>query len=72
MCGVSYYKLFGRNIICRRKELHISQERLAWATDIDRTYLGKMERGAANPSLKVLHKISRILHTTISELTRNV
>ncbi|MFA6005534.1 MAG: helix-turn-helix transcriptional regulator [Patescibacteria group bacterium] len=52
--------------------LDISQERLAYASDVDRTYMGKIERGVANPTVKVLHKLSRILHTTISELTKNI
>lgn len=72
MSGISYYKKLGWNIISRRKILDISQECLAYASDVDRTYMGKIERGVANPTVKVLHKLSRILRTTISELTKNI
>lgn len=72
MSGISYYKKLGWNILNRRRALDISQECLAYSSDVDRTYMGKIERGKANPSFKVLHKLSRILHTTISELTKNI
>lgn len=68
----SYYKVVAENIRNRRKALDISQERLAYMAAVDRTYLGKIEKGEANPSLKILKKLSRTLKTTVSLLLTNV
>ncbi len=67
----SYYKVVADNIKKRRKALKISQERLAYMAAVDRTYLGKIEKGEANPSLKILKKLSRTLKTTVSLLVAN-
>ncbi len=66
----SFYCIVGENIIKARRKARISQERLAYLSVIDRTYVGKIEKGRANPSLKVLCKISRTLKTPVCELTR--
>lgn len=39
----------------------LSQEALALAADVDRTYVSQLERGVANPSLIILHRISKVL-----------
>lgn len=39
----------------------ISQEALALAADVDRTYISQLERGVANPSLKILVRIASVL-----------
>jgi transcriptional regulator with XRE-family HTH domain len=41
----------------------MTQEQLAFAADIDLTYVGGIERGKRNPSLLVLVRISEALNT---------
>lgn len=46
----------------------LSQEALALASDVDRTYVSQLERGLANPSLLILSRIALALgrHLSIS------
>lgn len=60
----------GLNIRTRRKELAISQEDLARRCNIDRSYMGQIERGTANPSLAVIAAIAFALMVSTSELLR--
>ena len=60
----------GLNIRSRRKELAISQEELARRCNIDRSYMGQIERGTANPSLAVIDAIAYSLMVSTSELLR--
>jgi transcriptional regulator with XRE-family HTH domain len=59
----------GSNIRARRKELRISQEELARRCNIDRSYMGQIERGTANPSLAVIDAIAHSLVESISSST---
>ncbi|MCL4374682.1 helix-turn-helix domain-containing protein [Patescibacteria group bacterium] len=40
--------------------------------NIDRTYLSQIELGQANPTVKVLHKITRQLHINLQMLFSGV
>lgn len=51
-----------------RKKLGLSQEALADAADIDRTYVSQLERAKVNPSLAVLVRIAGALNVTVSDL----
>ncbi|OYY94454.1 MAG: hypothetical protein B7Y41_06360 [Hydrogenophilales bacterium 28-61-23] len=42
-----------------------SQEALALEAGVDRTYVSQLERGVANPSLLVLHKLAAILNVEL-------
>jgi transcriptional regulator with XRE-family HTH domain len=53
----------------RRELLGLSQESLAEACGLDRTYISMLERGTRNPSLQNLLKISSGLNTSVSKLT---
>jgi len=44
-----------------RLERGLSQEGLALEAGIDRTYASQIERGIANPSLKILCQIATVL-----------
>ncbi len=58
----------GKLIISLRSETGLSQEGLALDAGIDRTRLGEIERGAANPTIDTLSKIARVLHQTLGSL----
>ena len=51
-----------------RKEQGLSQEALALNADINRTYMGGLERGEENISLLTLMKIAAVLKTKPSTL----
>jgi transcriptional regulator with XRE-family HTH domain len=53
--------LFGSKVRKIREEQDLSQEELAAEADIDRTYIGGVERGERNLSLKNILKIARAL-----------
>lgn len=44
-----------------RKRSGLSQEGLALAAEVDRTYVSQLERGVANPSLFILHRLTTVL-----------
>ena len=44
-----------------RLKAGLSQEALALAAGVDRTYVSQLERGIANPSLLILYRISKVL-----------
>lgn len=66
------YKRLGKKISNERKKRDYSQEKLAFMCGIDRTYLARVEEGKANPSIKILNKISRQFNIKISELLANI
>lgn len=39
----------------------LSQEELALAAEVDRSYVSQLERGVANPSLIILYRVSAAL-----------
>lgn len=46
----------------------VSQERLAFDAGVDRSYLGGMERGEANPTVDVLDRLAETLRVPLAEL----
>jgi transcriptional regulator with XRE-family HTH domain len=63
---------FGRAIRRRRNRLGMSQEAFADLCELDRTYLGGIERGERNVALVNIEKIARAFRISLSELFRNV
>ncbi len=57
-----------QSVKLRRKELGLSQEKLADMAEIDRTYASQIERGVANPSLEVLYRIALTLEIDLPKL----
>lgn len=53
--------LIGNKIRETRKSKSISQEQLALRTAIDRSYLGRIERGEVNITVEKLYQISQTL-----------
>ena len=62
----------GERIRASRQELSWSQERLAEKTEIDRSYIGGVERGERNVSFTTLCKIADALGTNVSRLTKRI
>lgn len=58
----------GQSIRKKRKEKQISQEKLALLCNIDRSYLGRIERGEVNITILKLYEISEVLDTNTKEL----
>ena len=59
---------FGRRVRELRLARGLSQEELASRVGIHRTYVGGVERGERNPSLKNIASIARALDITLREL----
>lgn len=55
----------GEEIKESRLNAGLSQEALALAAGVDRTYVSQLERGVANPSLKILYRISKVLEAEL-------
>ncbi|MFS0756122.1 helix-turn-helix transcriptional regulator [Noviherbaspirillum sp. 1P10PC] len=49
-----------------RAKIGLSQEALAHAAEVDRTYVSQLERGVANPSIQILHRIAAALGSELS------
>ena len=61
-------KRFGNNIRKARLSRGWSQEDLAEATGLDRTYVSGIERGTRNPTLTVVDKFSKALGVGLGTL----
>jgi transcriptional regulator with XRE-family HTH domain len=79
--GVSNIRMMGKPITHRevllkfgdklqkvRKSKGISQEELAAKLAMHRTYVGMIERGERNPTIRTLYKIAKALKVSASEL----
>jgi len=76
--GTSYSKdekvflqQIGDRIRDLRTQADLSQEKLAFACDLDRTYIGSVERGERNISVLNLKKISKALKVKPADLLNN-
>lgn len=59
---------FGKNVRSVRKAKNIAQERLALLTGIDRSYVGRIERGEVNITLEKVYIIAGVLGCELSDL----
>ncbi|MGF1863037.1 helix-turn-helix domain-containing protein [Photobacterium profundum] len=59
---------FGVKMRERRKVLKISQDKLALLTDIDRSYVGRIERGEVNVTLEKVYQIAEVLECEAKDL----
>ncbi len=58
----------GAAIKCARKEREISQEALADAAQVDRSHMGRIERGERNVTILNFSKVAAALDLSMSEL----
>ena len=63
ICGA-----FGRNLRAIRKSKGFSQERLAHETGIDRSYVGKIERGEVNITIEKIYLLADHLQCSPKDL----
>ena len=61
-------QIVGNNIKLHRKALGISQEELAFRCGLHRTYIGGIERGERNITIKSLYKIANALNIEVYKL----
>ena len=57
----------GKRIKELRNKLGISQEELAFRSDIHRTYIASLEVGKRNVSIETLEKVVKALEVSLSE-----
>jgi transcriptional regulator with XRE-family HTH domain len=65
------YRCLGRVITSRRKRLGLSQEALAKASGVDRSFLSSVENGKRQVSLGAVAKISSGLKMRYARLVHN-
>ncbi|GAA0560534.1 MAG TPA: helix-turn-helix transcriptional regulator [Rheinheimera sp.] len=53
---------FGLNLRKQRKAIGLSQDNLALTAEVDRSYIGRIERGEANVTLEMLYKLASVLN----------
>lgn len=64
--------IVGMNVRRYRQRAQMTQEQLAFAAEIDLTYVGGIERGKRNPSVLVLVRVATALGTEPAELLKAV
>jgi ribosome-binding protein aMBF1 (putative translation factor) len=61
-------KKFGDIIREKRLQLGVSQDALALMAEIDRSYVGRIERGEVNVTLEKAYELARALRCDIRDL----
>lgn len=62
--------IFGKILKTLRIKYNISQEELAFRSNLDRTYISMLERGIHQPSLNSLIAIAQAVNLKASDLVR--
>ncbi len=63
---------FGKVLRKLRDEVDLSQEKLAFRCDLDRTYISLLERGKRQPSLSTIFALARELDIKPEKLVKMV
>ena len=66
--GRNWQAVLAKNVRRLRQLCEMTQEQLAFDAEIDLTYLGVIERGRRNPSLKVMVRIADALSIPLPKL----
>lgn len=61
---------FANKLKLLRSERNLTQEDLAMLSNVDRTYIGRIEQLKRNPSLEILQKIADGLNIELHELLK--
>lgn len=67
----SIAKKLGNAIRSKRLDLGYTQEKLAYEAGVSVSYISEMERGIVNPTIDIVYQVSKVLKTTVNELTRD-
>ena len=67
-----YLTRLGNSIRKKRAKIGLTQEGLAFNCELDRSYIGGIERGERNISIITLAKLAHNLNCSISDLTRGI
>lgn len=67
-----YLDILGQRIRAKRKALGMSQEGLAHEAGLDRSYVGRVERGEHNLTFVSLVKIARAMGCDVAALTHSL
>lgn len=59
---------FGKVLRSVRKEVGLTQEQLALAAEIDRTFVSLIERGERQPTVRIIFKLAAALRVSPSQL----
>jgi len=63
-------QIFAANLRRLRHDRGISQESLAYAADINRTYISKLEKGVNYAGLEIIGKLAMVLAVEPAEFLR--
>jgi len=63
----SHNEAFGRALAELRKSKKLSQERLGFEADMDRSFISLMERGKRSPTLDTLVSLCAVLEISLSD-----
>ncbi|EGQ8027518.1 TPA: XRE family transcriptional regulator [Vibrio vulnificus] len=61
-------KRFGTNLRNKRRDKGVSQDQLALQANIDRSYVGRIERGEVNITLEKAYQLAHVLECDVREL----
>jgi len=61
-------KQLGKKVRSLRQAQNMTQEKMSYACDLDRTYLVDIEKGKRNPSVLVLQKLAKGLRIKPKDL----
>ncbi|MFO0964620.1 MAG: helix-turn-helix transcriptional regulator [Gemmataceae bacterium] len=64
--------LFGKVVRARRESVGLSQEALADAAKLHRTYISLLERGLRMPSIGVVQLLAKAMKTTMTSLIQEL
>lgn len=67
-----YLDILGQRIRAKRKELGMSQEGLAHEAGLDRSYVGRIERGEHNLTFVSLVRLCRAMRCDVAALTAGI
>ncbi|MDV2581581.1 helix-turn-helix domain-containing protein [Alkalibacillus haloalkaliphilus] len=65
-------KVFGEVLKKKRIESELSQEGLAYISDLDRSFISMLERGKRKPTITTIFRLSSCLNIKPSELIKEV
>tara|TARA_R110001599_G_scaffold213875_3_gene411691 strand:- start:4368 stop:4574 length:207 start_codon:yes stop_codon:yes gene_type:complete len=61
-------KSFGENFKGKRKEVGLSQDEVSLLSGIDRSYVGRIERGEVNISLEKVYLLAKVIGCSPKDL----